>query len=85
MIKISSVSHLIELTAADVYSRKLYRGVSDFSSHKLIPPIGRRSRWSKLPLNKITVQERSMLKRFMLEGGLYLKWTHRIGQLGRES
>lgn len=70
-IKISSVSHLIELTATDAYNRRIYRGVCDIESHKLIAPIGRRSRWSKSPLNKITIQERSMLKRFMLEGGLY--------------
>jgi hypothetical protein len=70
-IKISSVSHLIELTATDAYNRRIYRGVCDIESHKLIAPIGRSSRWSKLTLNKIAVRERAMLKRFKLEGAMF--------------
>ena len=70
-VTISSVSHFIELTLTTSFKTRIYRGVADFKSHKLIPPIGRSSRWSNLSLHKITKEEREMLKRFMFEGALF--------------
>ena len=71
-INVTDLSHYIELTTSDKFDGRIYRGVSDFTSHKLIPPIGRSPRWSSLPLNKITIAERSMLKRFKQEGAPFV-------------
>jgi len=71
IVPISSVSHFIELTLTTSFKARIYRGVEDLKSHKLIPSIGRSSRWSNLSLNKITEEEREMLKRFMYEGALF--------------
>ena len=72
IVTIASVPHYIELTITNSFKSRIYRGVADLESHKLIPSIGRGSRWSKLPLNKITEEEREMLKRFTKEGALFV-------------
>ena len=70
-ITVTCFDHLIEETTSHRVGGRIFRGVSDLDAHKLVPPIGRKPRWSGLPLNKLASSERGMLKRFKQEGAPY--------------
>jgi len=70
-ITVTCFDHFIEETTSHRVGGRIFRGVSDLDAHKLVPPIGRKPRWSGLPLNKLASSERGMLKRFKQEGAPY--------------
>jgi type I restriction enzyme M protein len=71
-ITVVCFAHFVEVTTSDRVSGRIFRGVSDLDAHKLVPPIGRKPRWSGLRLNKLASTERGMLKRFKQEGAPFV-------------
>ena len=66
------MSDYIDTVTSELAVGRIFRGVSDIAEHELVPPIGRKNRWTRLPLNQLVTTERALLKRFKQEGAAYV-------------
>jgi hypothetical protein len=65
---IDSLPHFIELACSEGLQGFIFRGVTDEAEHRLLPSIGRLTRFHGASLAEITKQEKHWMKRFRLEG-----------------
>lgn len=70
--KIVSFTNFIEETCSDSRNGYLFRGVSDVKKHKLLPSIGRLSKFKDKPLSALVKEEKHWFKRFRLEGSRHV-------------
>lgn len=71
-LKITSYTNIIEQVCSLNLNGCLFRGVTDVKAYKLVPSVGRPTKFQGATLAKRTAEEKLALKRFRLEGAQFV-------------
>jgi hypothetical protein len=74
-IPVTSFPNFVENVCSHLCDRKVFRGVSDFKKHQLVPVIGRLQKYASFSPAKLATEERYLLKKFRMEGARYVAET----------
>jgi hypothetical protein len=71
-IHITSFSNYLKTACSEHFNGYLFRGVTDFADHPLVPSIGRLTKFQKATIADIAKEEKHWYKRFRLEGARHV-------------